>query len=164
MSLGKSFSCSKRLNYVVWPLWGVNILNTITVIYFLSSSNGKIENLILSRSPLAAWICALPGSAQSHSSVENTVLAFKISANKAAAKNSSVGIPSGPDETNSSRLCCCQSFLIQVWALAVCNFLFLNLKAAFAPFPWDVSANVPDPSDCSVGPSTRAPLGFRALA
>lgn len=64
---------TKILNYVVWPLWGVDILNTITIIYFfLSSLNGKIENLILTRSALAARTCVLLRSAEPHSSLVDT--------------------------------------------------------------------------------------------
>lgn len=62
-----------------------------------------------------------------------STLFSKFSANsKVAARNSCSDTPSGPDEANNSRLCCCHSLLIQVWLLTGFNFLFLNPKAVFA--------------------------------
>lgn len=53
MSWGKRFFLFKKiLSYLAWLLQGVNILSAMTVIYFLLSSNGKIENFILTCSPL----------------------------------------------------------------------------------------------------------------
>lgn len=53
MSSGGKTSLFKNiLNYLAWQFQDVTLLSPIPVIYFLLSSNGKMENFILTCSPL----------------------------------------------------------------------------------------------------------------